>query len=244
MDDISLTASSFSLKKNIRILQREVAKLYSLGAENAIEFDLAKTELIHFTTSKEAKTASLPLPNGVSIQPKDLVRWLGIWFDSGLTFKQHVAIRTSQARSTFMRMTRLANSDRGLSPFALRQLYLACVTSVADFGSPVWWKGQAQLKRPLQALQNLALKKILGVFKTAPILPMEVEAALAPPSVRLNASNRQYALRMLKLPTEHPINQEIHVLAAAESGDKPRPQTQLEKLHRSIEQDLGDPGVP
>jgi ribonuclease HI len=240
MDDISLTVSSFSLKKNIRILQREAAKLYSLGAKNAIEFDLAKTELIHFTTSKEAKTASLELPNGASIEPKNLVRWLGIWFDSGLTFKQHVAIRTSQARSTFMRMTRLANTDRGLSPFALRQLYLACVTSVVDFGSPVWWKGQAQFKRPLQALQNLALKKILGVFKTAPILPMEVEAALAPPSVRLNANNRQYALRMLKLSPEHPINQELHFLAAAESGDKPRPPTQLEKLHRSIEQDLGD----
>ena len=52
----------------------------------------------------------------------------------------------------------------------------------------IWWKGQAYAKKPLQALQNLALRKILGVFKTAPIIPMEVEAALQPPSVRLNTS--------------------------------------------------------
>ena len=63
IDDITLSTSSTSLKKNIRILEREAAKIYALGASNAIQFDLAKTELIHFTTSKEAKTASLRLPN-------------------------------------------------------------------------------------------------------------------------------------------------------------------------------------
>ena len=106
-------------------------------------------------------------------------------------------------------MNRLANSERGLSPFAIRQLYLACVTSIADYGSPVWWRGQAQLKRPLQAIQSLGLRKILGVFKTAPIRPMEVEAALLPPDIRLNASIRQYAFRALKLAPSHPIKQEL-----------------------------------
>ena len=68
-----------------------------------------------------------------------------------------MAICTSQARSVFNCMTRLANTGKGLTPFALRQLYIACITSVADYGSPIWWKGQAQFKRPLQALQNLGL---------------------------------------------------------------------------------------
>ena len=86
---------------------------------------------------------ALKLPNGVILQPKELVRWLGVWFDSGLTFKQHVAICISQARSAFQRMTRLANTKKGLSPFALRQLYIACITSIADYGSVIWWKGQA-----------------------------------------------------------------------------------------------------
>jgi Reverse transcriptase (RNA-dependent DNA polymerase)/Endonuclease-reverse transcriptase len=212
MDDIALITSSTSLKKNIRILEREVAKLQELATQNAIKFDLAKTELIHFTMAKDAKTTSLKLPDGEIIQPKELVRWLGIWFDPNLTFKQHVAIRISQARSAFQRMARLANSEKGLSPFAIRQLYLACITSIADYGSAIWWKGQAQFKKPLQALQNLGLRKILGVFKTAPIIPMEVEAALQPPGIRLNTSLRKYAIRALKLAPSHPINQELFSL--------------------------------
>jgi ribonuclease HI len=209
IDDIALTTSSTSLKKNVRILEREVAKLRELATENAIEFDLAKTELMHFTMVKEAKTASLRLPDGEVVQPKELVRWLGIWFDPNLTFKQHVAIRTSQARSAFQRMARLANLERGLSPFAMRQLYVACITSIADYGSPIWWRGQAQFKKSLQALQNLGLRKILGVFKTAPIIPMEVEAALQPPEVRLNTSLRKFAIRAMKLAPWHLINQEL-----------------------------------
>ncbi len=73
IDDIALPTSSTSLKKNVHILEREVAKLQELATENAIEFDVAKTELIYFTRMKEAKTASLGLPNGELVQPKELV---------------------------------------------------------------------------------------------------------------------------------------------------------------------------
>ena len=150
-----------------------------------------------------------------------MVRWLGVWFDQGLTFKYHVAFRVSQAKSTFYRMNRLANSERGLTPFAMRQLYLGCVTSVADYGCQIWWRGQSQFKRPLQALQNLGLRKILGVFKTAPTIPMEVEAALPPPSIRLSTSIRKYAFRALKLSPNHPIKVEIRSIARFTVNDQP-----------------------
>ena len=58
----------------IKILEREVAKLYKLGATNAIKFDLAKTELLYFSIAKEAKSASLRLPNQEVIKLKELVK--------------------------------------------------------------------------------------------------------------------------------------------------------------------------
>jgi hypothetical protein len=161
---------------------------------------------------------------------------LGIWFDPNLAFKQHVAIRISQARSAFERIARLANLERGLSPFAIRQLYIACITSVADYGSPIWWRGQAQFKKLLQALQNLGLRKILGVFKTAPIVPMEVKAGLQPLEVRLNTSLRKFAIRTMKLAPWHPINQEIANLPPNPSS---KPIAQLERV-KYLTQDLVD----
>jgi len=232
IDDIALIVSSTSLKKNVRILEREVSKMYELGAKNAIQFDLAKTELIHFTKMKLAKSTSLRLPNNEIVKPKELVRWLGVWFDPNLSFKEHVNIRASQARSVFQQMTRLANTERGLTPYALRQLYLACIASVADYGSAIWWRGQAQLEKPLRAIQNLALRKILGVFKTAPISAMEVEAALLPPRIRLESNLQKYAFRLQKLSPQHPVNKELVRLAATEAEledqGKPIPQSQLQ----------------
>jgi len=59
INDIALIVSITSFKKNIKILKKEVAKLYKLRATNAIEFDLSKTELLHFFITKAAKSASL-----------------------------------------------------------------------------------------------------------------------------------------------------------------------------------------
>lgn len=238
IDDIALIASSPSFKKNTTILEREAAKLYALGAASAVEFDLDKTDLIHFSPSAKSK---LKLPNGDLVAPKQLVRWLGVWFDSKLTYKQHVQIRVAQAKSAFHRMARLANTERGLSPLAMRQLYMACVTSIADYGSVIWWRGQEQFKKSLQALQNIALRKILGVFKSTPIIPMEVEAALPPPHTRLSTAIRNYSVRMAKLSKNHPINVELSKLNDnnPHSEGEPGPPTgrirqlQLSRIHNS-----------
>jgi len=131
MDDISLIASSKSFKQNIKILEQETKVLFNLGTKYAIKFDIDKTELIHFGKSQ----LYLKLPNGNLVLPIKLVKWLGIHFDYNLKFKEHIAIRTSLAKQALYRINRLVNISRGLSPFAIRQLYLACITSIADYGS-------------------------------------------------------------------------------------------------------------
>ena len=60
----------------------------------------------------------------------------------------------------------------------MRQLYLACITSIADYGVPIWWKGQGHYLDRFQKLQNDMLRKILGAFRTSPIAAIELEAAV------------------------------------------------------------------
>jgi hypothetical protein len=71
-----LATLSISLKKNYKILEREASKLYILGTENHIEFDLAKTELIYFFSGKAGleATNSVNLPNQQSIKPSKVVK--------------------------------------------------------------------------------------------------------------------------------------------------------------------------
>ena len=68
IDDIGLITSSTSLQKNARTLQREVERLTRLGNRQAIEFDLAKTELIYFAKGK-GSDKGITLLSGETIKP-------------------------------------------------------------------------------------------------------------------------------------------------------------------------------
>lgn len=214
IDDFSLTVASNSVHTNVRILEEEIKVLVELAKEKAIQFDLEKTELIHFSRTKK-QLPSIRLPGGAIKEPEKCVRWLGIWFNRSLSFREHIQYRTTQAKQAFYRLMRLANTERGLSPLAVRQIYMACVSSIADFGSEVYWKGtkqgQAFILKALQSLQNMATRRILGAFRTSPARPMEVEASLPPPAVRLQTKNWKYATRIHRLSSSHPVAKAIRM---------------------------------
>ncbi|KAL1956585.1 hypothetical protein VTO42DRAFT_6994 [Malbranchea cinnamomea] len=56
----------------------------------------------------------------------------------------------------------------------MRKLYIACVASIADYGVPIWWKQQKSYLDKFDKLQNQALRKILGAFRTSPVAAMEL----------------------------------------------------------------------
>ena len=74
IDDIALVVSSASLERNKAIIEEEVKHLYRRGKENGVEFDLGKTELLHFTRAAKAPDISITLPDGKEIKLKNLVR--------------------------------------------------------------------------------------------------------------------------------------------------------------------------
>ena len=206
IDDFSLSVSSTSAKKNCKAIEKIVANLIEAAKGQGVSFNPKKTELIHFTTRREPITEGVAIA-GQAVAPKPLVKWLGIWFDSKLSFKQHIEKRINLAIASFLGMQRLASTQKGLSFRAMRQLYIACIATVADYGVPVWYRGprQGKLLQLYQRLQNQALPKILGAFNKSPIRAMELEAAIPPPEIRFQKACLGYSLRTLYFQHNHPI---------------------------------------
>ncbi len=143
MDDFAITVTSNSAKSNCKKLKGIALELMARAKEAAISFNISKTELIHFYSKRTTIEEGLKLGD-VEISPKPLVRWLGVFLDSKLTFKQYVEIQISKAKAAFYLIRRLGNIQRGLSLQALRQLYIACVTTIADYGIQCWWKSKSR----------------------------------------------------------------------------------------------------
>ena len=139
--------------------------------ELSVTFEMEKTELIHFSRHRKPLLTPLILNNQFTLQPKEVVRWLGIWFDRKLTFKTHVEKRLQLANGALSRVKQLASSTKGLPFHALRQLYLSCVTSVLDYGAILWYGkyGTGALSSRCQRLQNQALIMITGAYQSSPI---------------------------------------------------------------------------
>jgi ribonuclease HI len=209
IDDIGIITTGKNAAENCKKLNTVVGKIFNWANQNATAFDKDKTELIHFFEKIEDTTGkTVTLPDRTIVIPKKEVKWLGIWFDKSLTFKTHVEKRLALATRTLHNIIRLSGSEKGLSFKAIRQLYIACITTISDYGVQIWWKGQKGLLEKFQKLQNKALKVILGAFKTSPIEAMEIEAAVPPPEIRFEKICKGYALRILKIVDKnHPIRQ-------------------------------------
>ena len=72
IDNIALATESTSLQKNARVLQREVKRITALGDKQAVQFDLAKTELLHFSTARDYLDYRITTPTGEPIKPSSI----------------------------------------------------------------------------------------------------------------------------------------------------------------------------
>ena len=138
IDDVAIYVESRTIAQNVKVLEKLIEVAFEWADQNAVQFDDSKSELIHFHKSCKASTTTVALPNGTVLHPKEVVRWLGIWLDWKLNFKCHVQKRIMAATSAMYSVLRLMNSEWGLSAHAGRQLYLACVTAISDYGSEIW----------------------------------------------------------------------------------------------------------
>ncbi len=143
------------------------------------------------------------------MEAKPTVKWLRIWLDSKLNFKEYIEKKIAQATKIFHQIKRLFNIERGLSFQAIRQLYIACIISITDYGVPIWWNNQKHLLEKFQRLQNAALRTILGAFKKSPIKVMEIEAAVPPPRVRFKKTCYNYVVRIMQMNSKHPIIERV-----------------------------------
>jgi len=137
IDDICVGASRRSVKKIKKTLEQTAKALIREATDNAIEFEVSKTELLYASRKKSLEAEAVEI-EGNTITPSKCVKWLGFYLDQKLSYKEHVQQKVAAAQQVFYQLQRLGNTQRGLSMQATRQLYIACIASIADYGIPLW----------------------------------------------------------------------------------------------------------
>ncbi len=84
-------------------------------------FDKNKAELQYFTPGHRQEAEQPLIVNGLAVQPKEVTRWLGVFYDRHLRFHEHVCRTAILTEAATNHVRHLVGASYGTDPALLRQ---------------------------------------------------------------------------------------------------------------------------
>ena len=148
------------------LLQQDLLKLATWCAKWRIKLNPERTKVIIFSRSLLARKAELNLTlYGEPLKIYPQVKFLGIIFDSKLTFQKHFEDVLERCNSRYHRLRLLANKKWGPSPATLIQIYKQCVRPIFEYGSLSTITASDNIISKIQRLQNKFIRLALRLPK-------------------------------------------------------------------------------
>ena len=165
-DDTAQWAFSLNIQNAANLLQQDVLKLGVWCAKLRIKLNPEKTKVIIFSRSVLIRKAELNVTlYGEPLKICPQVTFLGIIFDSKLTFQPHFEDILECCNSRYYRLWLLANKKWGPSPAILIQIYKQCVRPIFEYGSLSTITVSDNIISKIQRLQNKFIRLALRLPK-------------------------------------------------------------------------------
>ena len=102
-----------------------------------------------------------------------VIRFWGVWFDTKLTWSEH--IHKMKCKSILNVMRCLTGPEWGAGRAALKHIYSALIRSVLDYGCIAYGSAAKSSLKKLEVVQAQALRTCCGAFETTPLSALQVE---------------------------------------------------------------------
>ena len=182
-DDTAQWAFSLNVRPAANLLQQDLLKLAMWCAKWRIKLNPEKAKVIIFSRSILARKAELNLKlYGEPLKIYPQVKFLGIIFDSNLTFQPHFEDILERCNSRYYRLRLLANKKWRPSPATLIQIYKQCVRPIFEYGSLSTITVSDNIISKIQWLQNKFIRLVLRLPKY--ILPKLLHDSAGLPYVK------------------------------------------------------------
>jgi hypothetical protein len=213
VDDGTVIAQNPTWDQNLSDLRKAYSTIVRITDALRLAVEHDKTELFHFSWKKSEVNPTLdlgvaPYTGATPLKPKTVWRYLGVFFNRQLNFKEHVKFYSTKAFTAAKSLTMLGNSARGLPPAQKRLLYRSCVLPIATYAIEVWHHSRAQdkgLLKSLNKVQRQAAVWITGAFRTSPTGGTKTIAGLIPLHLHIRKLVAKARIRINKLDHAHPI---------------------------------------
>jgi hypothetical protein len=193
-DDTNLLAFGRDTQLCCRTLEGAYQTCEAWARERGMQFEPAKSELVHFTRTRRPRSEVVNILGGEQpgLAPVEAARFLGVWLDRKLSFKEHRKQVGARIRTQMLAQTRLSAKTYSLRILKARQIYTTVIRSVLSYRATAWHTptplgGTPRgLARSLQATQTRCLRVVTEAYKATPTRNLESEAWVPPIDLYLN----------------------------------------------------------
>ena len=170
VDDLQVGMRHVNLEVIEQEMQQCLLNIQLWTNENGFKFSTAKTKAMHFSTlpGLHLNKPTLRLANN-TIPYVDSIRFLGMQFDSKLTWKEHINKLRADCTKLIGIMRTMTSHDWGADQHGLMKIYRTYIRAKLDYGSQVYSSASETLLKSLNPIATEALRIATGAFKCTPV---------------------------------------------------------------------------
>ena len=151
-----------------------------------------------FLSTTETSFRSSTLPKWHTNSNIGEAKFLGLIFESKLSFIPHITSLKSRWRTKSLDLTKvLYNTTWGADRKVLLRVYRALIQSKLDYGCIVYGSARPSYIKQLNSIHNQGLRLCLGAFRTSRIQSLYVKANEPPLDMRRTRLSLQYYVNLI-----------------------------------------------
>ena len=186
-DDLNTIKTGTNTTQMGAEMQVALDTLSEWAVENNLQFNASKTKAMLFTRQTKNVVKPILTMNGNIIEYVDTFKYLGIIFDSKLSWQPHIKALANKAKATTFITRRMVGKQWGLNPRTVRWMYTAIIRPILTYGCVAWVSGLRRKDNvnKLTQVQRLACKMMTGCMRSTPTAGMEVILGLTPIEIHI-----------------------------------------------------------
>jgi ribonuclease HI len=181
-DDGVIVLIGIFLATICEIAQRTLRGIESWCSERELSVNPSKTEMVLFTHRRKIE-GLLPVTfYGKELKLSTKVKYLGVWLDSKLNWKDHVDHKCQKALAAFYQVRRAVGKTWGLSPKVVHWIYTVIIRPMITYAAVVWWRrtNLTTVIKQLERIQRITCLYITGAMRTTPTAALELLVGIPP----------------------------------------------------------------
>jgi hypothetical protein len=207
-EDLIIFSRGSQITTTQKIIQNSQQIIEKWFAKTGFRCSVAKTTIMRFSRRRNNEALQPLQLYGQPLTQVQHQTYLGITFDSRLTFSTHITTLKNDCLRRLNLLKAIAHTNWGSDERTILRTYRATIRSKLDYASPAYGSATRSQLRKLDPIQNTALRLALGAFRTSPALSLHREANETPLPLRRKQLTHTQKLKALTL-RSHPLHNKV-----------------------------------